>query len=211
MSFNKEGCMSRAIMLLILATGLMLLSPAVQAQEQTGMMGDDTQEMMSGMGMMGGSGMCGGMGMMGGQGMGMMGGSGMCGGMGMMHGGMGPLSMLNLTAEQRSKINAIHDSLRKENWAIMGKIMDEQAKLRDLFEADKPDTKKIGPVFDTILGLRKQMMLSRIDAMNSVRDVLTKEQIDQLKQWHRSRWGQGACGAIPGAAAGHMHGGMMVK
>jgi Spy/CpxP family protein refolding chaperone len=191
-------------MVLVLVTGLMLLSPVVQAQEQSGMMDDDMQGMMmGGMGMMGGSGM--------GGGMGMMGGDGMCGGMGMMQGGMGPLRMLNLTAEQRTKINAIHDSLRKEHWAIMGKMMDEQAKLRDLFEAEKPDTKKIGPVFDTIFSLRKQMILSRIDAINSVREVLTKEQLDQLKQWHRSRW-QGACGGTtPGAGPGHMHGGMMGK
>jgi Spy/CpxP family protein refolding chaperone len=195
-------------MVLMLTASLVVFSPAVQAQEQSGMMDDDMQGMMmGGMDMMGG-----GMGMMGGQsmggGMGMMGGQGMCGSMGMMQGGMGPLRMLNLTAEQRTKINAIHDSLRKEHWGIMGKMMDEQAKLRDLFDAEKPDTKKIGPVYDAIFSLRKQMILSRIDAVNRVREVLTKEQLDQLKQWHSSRW-QGACGG--GAGPGHMHGGMMGK
>jgi len=198
-------------MVLVLVTGLMLLSPVLQAQEQSSMMDEDMQGMMSGMDMMGG-----GMGMMGGSGMGggmgMMGGQGMCGSMGMMHGGMGPLQMLNLTAEQRTKINAIHDGLRKEHWALMGKIMDERAKLRDLFEAEKPDTKKIGPVFDTIFGLRKQMMLASIDAKNRVQEVLTKEQLDQLKQWHHSRWqGTGGGGVTPGAGPGHMHGGMMGK
>src|SRR5512135_163578 len=109
--------MRTVIMVLVLATGLMLQSPVLQAQEQSGMIDDDTgmmigMDMMSGgMGMMGGSGMGGGMGMMGGQ--------GMCGSMGMMHGGMGPLRMLNLTAEQRTKINTIRDGLRKEHWAIM--------------------------------------------------------------------------------------------
>ena len=178
--------MRTVIMVLVLLTGLMLQSPVVQAQEQSGMM-DDDMGMMSGMDMMGGSGMGGGMSMMGGQ--------GMCGSMGMMRGGMGPLLMLNLTAEQRTKINAIHDGLRKEHWAIMGKIMDEQAKLRDLFEAEKPDTKKIGPVFDTIFSLRKQMILTSIDAKNSVREVLTKEQLD-----HRRAAGKrprGTCSAPP--------------
>jgi Spy/CpxP family protein refolding chaperone len=203
--------MRTVIMVLVLVTGLMLLSPVLQAQEQSSMMDEDMQGMMSGMDMMGG-----GMGMMGGSGMGggmgMMGGQGMCGSMSMMHGGMGPLQMLNLTAEQRTKINAIHDGLRKEHWALMGKIMDERAKLRDLFEAEKPDTKKIGPVFDTIFGLRKQMMLASIDAKNRVQEVLTKEQLDQLKQWHHSRWqGTGGGGVTPGAGPGHMHGGMMGK
>ncbi len=187
--------MRTVIMVLVLVTGLMLLSPVVQAQEKSGMMDEDMQGMISGMDMMGG-------------GMGMMGGQGMCGSMGMMHGGMGSLRMLNLTAEQRTKINAIHDGLRKEHWAIMGKIMDEQAKLRDLFEAEKPDTKKLGPVFDTIFSLRKQMILTSIDAKNSMREVLTKEQLDQLKQWHH---GTSGGGATPGAGPGHIHGGMTGK
>jgi hypothetical protein len=154
------------------------------------MMDDDMQGMMSGMDMMGGGmGMMGGSGM--GSGMGMMGGQGMCGGMGMMHGGMGR-SMLNLTAEQRKKINTIHDGLRKEHWAIMGKIMDEQAKLRDLFRRKSP-IQKDGPVFDTIFSLRKQMILTSIDA-KTLREVLTKEQLDQLKQWHHGTSGGGSAG-----------------
>lgn len=34
----------------------------------------------------------------------------------------------------------------------------------------------------SIFNLRKQMMLARIDAKNSVREVLPKEQLDELKQ-----------------------------
>ena len=60
--------------------------------------------------------------------------------------------------------------------------------------------------------LRKQMMLARIDAKNSVREVLPKEQLDELKQWNHRRQ-QGTCGggATPGAGSRHMHGSMIVK
>ena len=64
----------------------------------------------------------------------------------------------------------------------------------------------------SIFNLRKQMMLARIDAKNSVREVLPKEQLDELKQWNHRRQ-QGTCGggATPGAGSRHMHGGMIGK
>jgi len=96
-----------------------------------------------GYGMMGGYGPYGmGPGMMGGYGMGpgMMGGYGM--GPGMM--GYGPLGSLDLSDEQRTKINKIIDAEHKQHWAIMGQMMEEQNKMRDLFSADEPDPKTAG-------------------------------------------------------------------
>lgn len=159
-----------------------------------GMMDDSDMPMMGG-----GSGMGYGMGMMGG-GMGQ-GSCGMMGnGMGMM--GSGSFGMLNLTAEQRTKINKIQDALRKQHWAVMGKMMDEQAKLRDLYEDDLLDAKKITAVSDAIHALRKQMIESRVEAFNRMRDVLTKEQRDQLTKMQRG--GRGMMG--PGYGRGTMMG-----
>jgi Spy/CpxP family protein refolding chaperone len=145
------------------------------------------------MGMMGGG--YGGMmgpGMMGGGYGGMMG-PGMMGGgyghMGMMGGyGMG---MLDLTADQQAKINKIFDDKRKQHWAIMGKMMEEQNKLRDLSNVDKPDPKKIGAVYAEIAKLQQQMIESHVQATNQMQDILTKEQRDQLRQWHRGGRGTG--------------------
>ncbi len=190
--------MRQVMAAVVLAVIFTFMSSAAKAQEQSGAMDEDMSDMMAGGSDMTGGGMMGGQGM---YGMGMMG-----GGMGMM--GLGPVWMLDLTPDQRAKINAIRDGLRKQHWEIMGKIMDEQEKLRDLYEADKPDPKKIGPVYDAIFSLRKQMILSRIEAMNAIKDVLTKEQRDQLKQWYRSRYGMG--GMMPGHMRGGM-GGMMGK
>ena len=183
-----------------------------------GMMDDNDMPMMSGgtgcggygmgPGMMGGHGM--GPGMMGGCGMGpgMMGGygmgPGMMGGCGMSPGmmGSGAIGRLDLTADQRTKMTKIQDDLRKQHWALMGKMMDEQAKLRDLYGEEKLDAKKIGAVSDSIHALRKQMMESRIEAVNRMREALTKEQREQLNKWR-----QGGGGMMdPGAGHGSMMG-----
>src|SRR5512139_1020580 len=100
--------------------------------------------MMGGYGMgpgWGGNGM--GPGMMGGgwgpgygMGPGMMGGYGMGPGWG----GYGPQGMPDLSADQRAKIGKIQDETRRKNWALMGQMMDEQAKLRDLYDAPKRES-----------------------------------------------------------------------
>ncbi len=127
---------------------------------------------------MGGSGMMG----MGG---GMMGGHGIMGsGMGMMGGmDMSAIRMLDLTDQQRARINKIQDSLRKKNWNTMGKIMDEKAKLRDLYAADKRDPKRIGAVYGRIFDLKRRMIEAAITAKNEQEAILTKQQRKQLKQW----------------------------
>ncbi len=185
--------MRQVMAAVVLAVIFTFMSSAAKAQEQSGTMDEDMSDMMAGGSDMMGGGMMGGQGM---YGMGMM-----RGGMGMM--GLGPVWMLDLTPDQRAKINAIRDNLRRRDWDIMGRIMDAREKLRDLYEADKPDPKKIGPVYDAIFSLRKEMLLARIEAMNAIKDILTKEQLDQLKQWQRNR-----CGMYGGMMPGHMRGGM---
>jgi Spy/CpxP family protein refolding chaperone len=126
------------------------------------------------------------------------------GGTGMM--GAGALAALNLTPDQRTKINKIQDELRKQHWALMGKMMDEQVKMRDLYEAEKPDAKKIGAVSDYLQVLRKQMIESRVDAYNRMREVLTKEQREQLNKWPRGAWGMMGSGYGHGYGYGTMMG-----
>jgi Spy/CpxP family protein refolding chaperone len=115
--------------------------------------------------------------MMGGRGMGM----GMGPGMGMM-GGMGAYSMLGLTSEQRSKINKIHDEARRKNWDTLGKMQDEQARLRDLYAADKRDPKAISAVVANVQALERQILEVMLDAHNRMEALLTDAQREQLKQ-----------------------------
>ena len=156
-----------------------------------------------GPGMMWGGGYGGyGPGMMGGYGMGpgMMGGYGGYGmGPGMM--GYGPLGILDLSAEQRDKINKIIDAEQKQQWGIMGKMMEEQNKLRDLYSVEEPDPEKVGAAYGQIAKLRQQMLERHIQASNQVQQVLTKEQREQLRQWNRGEWGPGP-GSGPGPGPG---------
>lgn len=207
-----EQWIPRALVVATLAA-----SGAVVAQQDSPMMGDGNANMpygqmgYGGMGMMGGGmmdmmmggGPGGGMGMgmmgMGGPGMGMMGGMGMGHGMGMM--GMGPVWMLDLTDEQRDKIEKIQDDARRKNWDTYGKIMDEQAKMRDLYTSETVDPKKVGAVYAGIAKLHQQVIEANVETHNRVQAVLTKEQKEQLRQW--SRGGMGGRGMMGPGGRGY--------
>ena len=136
-----------------------------------GMMGHMMKHMMGQQGMMGGPGMMG---------------SGMMGGHGL---GIGPIWRLDLTDEQRRRVNKIQDGLRKKNWELQGKLLDENSKLRELNMADPRDPKAIGAVYGKIFDVKRQKIEASIEAANKAEQVLTKEQRQQLKQWCRSRGG----------------------
>ncbi len=127
-----------------------------------------------GPGMMGG-GMMGG-GMMGG---GMMGG-GMMGGM-----GLGPLQALDQNEQQQTRINQIRDETRRKNWDIMGKLMDEQSRLRDLLAAEKRDPTAIGKQSMKLADLRRQLLEASIESHNRIEALLSKEQKEQLRSYRR--------------------------
>jgi Spy/CpxP family protein refolding chaperone len=171
-----------------------------------GMMGGYGPGYGMGSGMMGGYGM--GPGMMGGygpgygMGPGMMGygmGPGMMGygmGPGMMGGygpgyGMGPGMMggwagLNLSDAQVEQVEKIHDKLQEKHRKLMGQMWEEQAKLANLYNAEKLDSAAIGKVHDKLAKLQREALEARIEAENKFADVLTKEQKAQLRRgWGR--------------------------
>lgn len=113
-------------------------------------------------------------------------------GPGMMGPGMGPAMMggydlgalLNLNAEQNKKVTQIQDELRKKHWELMGKMGDESAKLRDLYNADQRDPSAIGQEAQRIFDLKRQMMESAVDAQNRIEAVLTPEQKSQMRNYY---------------------------
>jgi len=126
-----------------------------------------------------------------GMGPGMMGGgSGYGMGPGMMGGyGMGSLGALDLTEAQQKNINQIQDETRKKHWELMGKMMDEQARLRDLYAAPKRDSAAIDNANKTIGQMQQQMYESSVNAHQRIEAVLTKEQQEKLKSyWRKGRY-----------------------
>ena len=126
-----------------------------------------------------------GMGMMGGMGAGMMGG---------MHGGV--YAMLNLSAEQRTKINQIMDDTRRKNWTTLGRIQDEKAKLRDLYAAEKRDAKAISNTVAGMQALQRQALEAHLDAQSRAEALLTEAQREQLKQFRSSGMGMYGAGMM---------------
>ncbi|KAI5915634.1 Spy/CpxP family protein refolding chaperone [Thauera sp. 2A1] len=129
-----------------------------------------------------------------GMGPGMMWGPG-AGGPGRMGPGMGIGPMggywgrgLDLSDEQRSKVNAIQDEVRKQHWGLMGSMMDEQSRLRDLYEAAKPDSAAIEQAYKRIGELQQKMFESSIDAHKRMDAVLTDEQRKQMHSLWRRGW-----------------------
>jgi Spy/CpxP family protein refolding chaperone len=179
-------------MVLVAIMALLPFSVAAQSSPQQEQVDPQHMDMMQGQGSAGGTGMGGGMGMGYGpheycmeqqgrgdmHGRGMMGGAGRGGGMAL----LGPLRMLGLNPDQRTRINKIELDLRKQLYSLKGNTLDAQAQLYDLYSADKPDPKRIGAVYGKIFDVRRQMIEARIGAMNRARDVLSKEQLAKLKQ-----------------------------
>jgi Spy/CpxP family protein refolding chaperone len=106
---------------------------------------------------------------------------------------MGPYwgSGLDLTDQQQAKIDKIMDETRKAHWALMGAMMDQAAKLRDLYMAPTRDEAAIGEAYKSMGQLRQQIYDSSVDAQKRIDAVLTKEQKEQLRNYWRRGWAPG--------------------
>jgi Spy/CpxP family protein refolding chaperone len=127
-----------------------------------------------GMGMMG-------PGMMGGHGMGMM-------VPGMMGNGMGRMNAiwsLDLTDEQASRIDKIHDELHRQHRGLMPQLWEAQDRLRDLYMADNRDPAAVGKAYAQVSDLQRQMLEGQVQAEKQMEDVLTKAQREQLQRQYR--------------------------
>lgn len=185
--FSRLAAYTLAVVLAGTAPTLLAAQPKIPPQSDYGGWGCGM-----GPGMMGGYGGGYGMGpgMMGGYGHGM--GPGMMGGYG--H-GMGPGMMggywgsgLDLTEEQQAKINKIQDESRKSHWALMSTMMDQQAKLRDLYSAPKRDAAAIDEAYKAFGKLQQQMYDTSVEAQKRMEAVLTQEQQEKLRNYWRKGW-----------------------
>jgi len=100
-------------------------------------------------------------------------------GMGRMMGsrGMGPMSASGpvLTEEQKASINKIHDETRKLHCTLIGELMDQQAKLRDLNNALNPDQAAIEATAKEITNLRQRLIDTAMEAHKQMRAVIAEE------------------------------------
>ena len=119
-------------------------------------------------------------------------GPGMRGGMmgpGMMGGGYGMLYQLNLSSDQWSKVNAIHEDVAKKQWELAGKMREEAYKLRNLMASEKRDRGAITGEYKKLQELRLQSFQARLETQEKIDGVLTKEQKEQLRRFAPWRGG----------------------
>jgi len=107
-------------------------------------------------------------------------GPGMMGGYGP---GYGMPYQLNLTLEQRNKLNAIHEELAKKNRGHTARMQEEAFKLRNLMSAENPDRAAITNQYKKLQELRQQRFTARLDAREKIDGVFTKEQKQQLRRF----------------------------
>jgi len=100
--------------------------------------------------------------------------------MGHMMGGPGMMSPywgsgLELTEAQKASLSKIRDETRKTHWALMGEMMDQQAKLRDLSGSLQPDNNAIEAANKELSSLRQRIIDTAVEAHKNMRAVLTQE------------------------------------
>ncbi|HKI65034.1 MAG TPA: Spy/CpxP family protein refolding chaperone, partial [Burkholderiales bacterium] len=114
-------------------------------------------------------------------------GPGMMGGYGPGY-GAGPGYALDLSGEQRSKIDKIQEDSARKQWDLMAKLQQEQIRLNQLYYSDKRDSATVSKSYKTVSGLRQQLFDNRLAAQNQIDSVLTKEQREQLSSGGYGGW-----------------------
>jgi len=92
---------------------------------------------------------------------------------------------LHLNDEQRKKFRAIKHQLKKDLWALMGKMIDVKESLHQLWDVDKPDAATVGAAYKDMFDLERQAIELRVTARNAIYDILNQEQREQFRSGHR--------------------------
>ena len=110
------------------------------------------------------------------------------------------LSRLNLTDEQKTKIEDMRIAHQKEIRPIREKMFDKAVELRRVWLQPNPDKDKIVALQKEVRVLRNQMEDKATAQKLEIRKVLTPEQQDKLIN---SGWGRGAGFGPRGGMRGH--------
>jgi len=114
---------------------------------------------------------------------------------------------LGLTPDQEGKLRDLRTEFAKEVERRTADIRVAEIELSSLLEQDKWDLTKIEPKVKQIATLQGDLRLARIKTLAAGREVLTREQVEKLRQiGHRMRSGSAPGGPGPGMMGpGHPH------
>jgi Spy/CpxP family protein refolding chaperone len=102
--------------------------------------------------------------------------------------GARPGFALDMTDEQRGKIDKIQQDTASKQWELVAKLQDEQVRVNQLYYSDKRDSAAVSKSYKTIAGLRQQLFDNSLAARKQIDGVLTKEQREQLSSGGYGPW-----------------------
>ncbi len=95
---------------------------------------------------------------------------------------------LNLTPEQKAKIEELRKSRQHERKAFADQMQKYRTELRDLMKDPQANEKKINGLIDEMFKLRATQMKNAIKHREQVNKVFTPEQLEKMKKF-RPRMG----------------------
>jgi Spy/CpxP family protein refolding chaperone len=104
-------------------------------------------------------------------------------------------NLLNLTPEQRTKLEALRENFRKETVFLRNDIKVKRLELKTLWTVPNPDKDKIIAKQKELINLKTQLAMKAIDFRLEARSCLTPDQAAQVGLWgaemgHRGHMGQ---------------------
>jgi Spy/CpxP family protein refolding chaperone len=98
------------------------------------------------------------------------------------------INELNLPADTNQAVFAALDKARTEQRAIFPDLRTAHGRMRDLLAADNPSADAVTEQADVLSSLKAQMQRSRVQALVTIRSLLTSAQWQQLQEsMHQGR------------------------
>lgn len=119
--------------------------------------------------------------------------------------GMGPefgmrLHALDLTDQQKTKIEAVHERAQRKNIQSRADLQVAQLDLRKLLRAENPDRRAIESQIDRVSALQAGMQKANLGVMFETRALLTEAQKKQLQEMRGQRMRHGDVDEKPKSA-----------
>jgi len=125
------------------------------------------------------------------------------------HGGQIAMALkhLDLSDDQREKIEALREKTREENLEARKSLVRLKNELHGVMLEDSPDAAEAGRLIERIGDLRTRMRIERMETRLAIRNLLTPEQRDRLiAHLGRGGYGMGPNGFAPRCDGDGPHG-----
>lgn len=90
---------------------------------------------------------------------------------------------LQLTDQQRQRLDAIHAKAAKALWPLLGQMQEQRFALARLLAGDNPDKKAVDDAYNKLSQTGRQLLDLRLETRRNAWSVLTAAQIKQLRQY----------------------------